>query len=61
MKKQYTTPAAQSVALYAEENILAGSPIKMYDTDGTTSTAGSEALSNGRGWNSSDWTAAEED
>lgn len=53
MKKQYTKPAAQAVALFAEGSLLTGSPVKMYD-DGTN--AGFEALSGEKAWSSSNWT-----
>ncbi len=60
MKKQYTKPAAQAVILFAEECLLAGSPIQMYDTDSTGDTGGSDALSAGKAWSSDNWTAGEE-
>ena len=58
MKKQYIQPTAQGVKLFAEEALLAGSPVKMYD-DGEN--GGSEGLSTGKGWSSDNWSATDED
>ncbi len=58
MKKQYIKPIAQGVKLFAEEALLAGSPIKTYD-DGDN--GGSEALSNGKGWSCDNWTVTDDE
>lgn len=58
MKKQYIKPIAQGVKLYAEEALLSGSPVKVYN-DGEN--GGSEGLSNGKGWSSDIWSATDDE
>ncbi len=58
MKKQYITPSAQTVELLAQ-GMMALSTMKYEDT--TTVTEESKVLSNEKGWDSSNWTATDED
>ncbi len=58
MKKQYITPSAQTVELLAQ-GMMALSTMKYEGT--TTVTEESKVLSNEKGWDSSNWTATDED
>ncbi len=59
MKKQYIRPQALTLT-FSTEGMLAASLINTYDSDGTNDTGGSEALSNGKGWNCNNWTESED-
>lgn len=59
MKKQYITPSAQTVELLAQGMMALSTSMKYDDT--TTVTAESKVLSNEKGWDSSNWTATDED
>ncbi len=57
MKKQYITPSAQTVELLAQGMMA----LSMKYEDTTTVTEESKVLSNEKGWDSSNWTATDED
>lgn len=56
MKKTYQAPKAQNIVFDAM-TMLAASPVVTVDT--TKEIDAGNAFSNGKGWNSEDWTATD--
>ncbi len=58
MKKSYIKPQAQTVCLFTEDKVLAGSnPSFDVNKDKETNVI----MSEGKGWNSDTWAATDED
>lgn len=58
MKKTYQAPKAQNIVFDAM-TMLAASPVVTVDT--TKEIDASGAFSNGKGWDSADWTATDDE
>ena len=58
MKKSYIKPQAQTVCLFTEDKMLAGST-PSFDVSSEKETA--VIMSEGKGWSSDSWTATNED
>lgn len=58
MKKSYIKPQAQTVCLFTEDKMLAGSN-SSFDVSSEKET--DMILSEGKGWSSDSWTATDED
>ena len=59
MKKTYSAPSAMAINLIAEGMMAASDKIN-YNSDETVKNE-NLILSNGKGWSSDNWTAADED
>lgn len=59
MKKSYIKPQAQTVCLFTEDKMLAGSNPASYDVNADKET--NVIMSEGKGWNSDTWAATDED
>lgn len=58
MKKSYIKPQAQTVCLFTEDKMLAGSN-RSYEVNAEKET--NVIMSEGKGWNSDTWAATDED
>lgn len=58
MKKSYIKPQAQTICLFTEDKMLAGSN-SSFDVSSEKET--DMILSEGKGWSSDSWTATDED
>ncbi len=58
MKKSYIKPQAQTVCLFTEDKMLAGSTPSF---DVTSDKETDVIMSEGKGWSSDSWTATDED
>lgn len=58
MKKSYIKPQAQTVCLFTEDKMLAGSN-SSFDVSSEKET--DIVMSEGKGWSSDNWTATDED
>lgn len=58
MKKSYIKPQAQTVCLFTEDKMLAGSN-SSFDVSSEKET--NVIMSEGKGWNSDTWAATDED
>lgn len=58
MKKSYIKPQAQTVCLFTEDKMLAGSNLS-FDVSSEKET--DIVMSEGKGWSSDNWSATDED
>lgn len=58
MKKSYIKPQAQTICLFTEDKMLAGSN---HSFDVSSEKETDMILSEGKGWSSDSWTATDED
>lgn len=61
MKKKYITPASETISLHFESHVMDGSQQSIGISGPDDRMNEADYLSNRHGWNSSNWTATDED